>query len=1577
MSNGHAAAKAGGEGGVSNWEGGTKPMAKGRRGRKVLVWGGAGLLVVVGLAVAMAPTIGSAIAPGMIEGSVNPGIKGRVKVAKASIGWFSGLSAGPVEVYDPQGERVVAASVSAPVTLWQAVSGRYWSAKRLDLGTIEVQGDASIKQYLDGTTSLDRALSPRDGAAAKPSKPASSGGGSGSMPAVRATLKVTELNVSVRDEKDQFKSELGLKGFKGEAKVDADLGAAGGGVVKANADFSGRAVSPGAGGSEGQGMNLKLDADVKQTSAGKWTPDGIAQAKVKLALSNAPMRVVDALAGMGGAIVEAVGESADVNVDVDGNAQAMSGRVKMTSAGLNADATVAIKDGVLNATAEGPATVGLKSTAFVEQLPQARQGVAKAAEQIRLSSAPSVQVVLEKLSVPLPKGGGADLKTLDLRGATVGLKVKVSEMAGQVKLLGAAGGGAGAEGAWKPFTVSPVELAIDIADLSKPVNIQTGTRATLDGQPAGEISLAVSAEGLLNKDGRLRAMLGGSEGMADKASATARVTGMSTALLQPVVAGAAKDLPVELATDVGPSLDLVLTAKADVGGAASGGAAAEGLAALPPTDIDAQVNSQNIQANVKGRLDKGVLTSTGEGVRLTVAQGAPLAQRIVAASQKDAPAEGATKIGLTGAGKVELIGRELSLPLAGGGGVEAILSGGKGELSLVLSDVNAAVDMGARGAAPVRIDRHAVNLTLTPGAGPKVALDGKLSHENQPFTITGEYVLHGLSKGLPKSKGAGVLAEVNPTGAIEVKGLPRSVLSIVPATAGYASNAGVAADATEMTRAIANLVRETVGASTDLTVRLLPAAPDIGGGQLAEVVVANPTKSAGVNAWARVSATEAELRLLNTFVRLTPEGTNGVLSAMNTPKPGESTAAGGAMRLGAPTVVRVVVDKPVKVPLVSAAGGAVTPDWSKADVLAATIAAESDVVVENVAVGGAGGRPTVLALRGVQAEVAAPLAGVPEAGRGTQRASVKMSAQALNRTAGEALIAKLDAQASAMMNGSSPEAVVKVTDVGGAAVGDLLAMREKFVGAVGETAQASLTVKPGAAGAGTVGEVIEVVMEVTSPRISGARVSLAKDDQRLWLTAPSTVTWTPNVAMMNELISGGVESKPAEGQRPRGGGGGGGAGSAAGSGFTIEQMQPITVNIERLGVAMGATDAAGQATAGPLKPGVFEVGLSAHAPSMNALVASSQAGQPATKLAIEGLNVSVSSAKAAAGAAGPSPLELSLNIDRVGGVGAKSGKRSTAKVQLANLADSRGVVNSDAAVINADVDIESFPTPIVDKLANQGGVLTELLGPTVTLVAQGRNVSKGGGAAAASGNLSVQATSQRATAEIKGDVKGGRFVQSGPVKVTIREIRNELVKALAGSVPIIETLEKTPPDEPATIETTALMVPLDNDLRKLNGRVAVDMGIARFTTNSVLGDLIKGLGGRQSGSIGKKVEPFVVNIKDGVATYERFRLPVGEFFLETRGTVDLVSRQMDIVTYAPIGALTDKAIGKLGAPITGRLNELLQVPFTTKGSMDDPQRVYPDVGLFLKEAGQNIIKDPGKIIGDVIGDVFKPKEPKK
>src|SRR6185369_16243039 len=95
----------------------------------------------------------------------------------------------------------------------------------------------------------------------------------------------------------------------------------------------------------------------------------------------------------------------------------------------------------------------------------------------------------------------------------------------------------------------------------------------------------------------------------------------STALLQPVVT--ASGLAVDLKTDVGPTLSATASVKADVKGVdVSAGA-------TPPVDVLANVVSSNMKVDAVGRYEKGVVKTTGDGVKISVAQGASLAQRLM------------------------------------------------------------------------------------------------------------------------------------------------------------------------------------------------------------------------------------------------------------------------------------------------------------------------------------------------------------------------------------------------------------------------------------------------------------------------------------------------------------------------------------------------------------------------------------------------------------------------------------------------------------------------------------------------------------------------------------------------------------------------------------------------------------------------------------------------------------------------------------------------------------------------------------------------------------------------------------
>ena len=106
-------------------------------------------------------------------------------------------------------------------------------------------------------------------------------------------------------------------------------------------------------------------------------------------------------------------------------------------------------------------------------------------------------------------------------------------------------------------------------------------------------------------------------------------------------------------------------------------------------------------------------------------------------------------------------------------------------------------------------------------------------------------------------------------------------------------------------------------------------------------------------------------------------------------------------------------------------------------------------------------------------------------------------------------------------------------------------------------------------------------------------------------------------------------------------------------------------------------------------------------------------------------------------------------------------------------------------------------------------------------------------------------------------------------------------------------------------------------------------------------------------------------------------MPLGEYNVETEGTVDLVHRTMDVVTWLPLGSLTEQALTATKSISPAwygaiALDAATMVPFRTKGSLDKPTTAL-DTSLFAKTVAKQL--SPGDLLKKGAGDLLKNKIP--
>lgn len=1494
-----------------------KPVTGRRRRRwpKVVL----AILVLVliggGVLIAAAPSIASAVAPGYIEAAAAKEITGSIKVKKVSLGWGGPMTVGPIELLDDKGKQVGIVEAKVAPGLWTIVSERWWSKKNLDVGVVEVSGSLEVVKEADGSSNLDRATAPRG--PAKPKTPSQGGG----LPfdSLKGTLKLASLDVMYTDRGapagTPMATGVGVSKFGGDVKVDYNPKGSG---LTAKADLSGGLRGGGAGAQDK--LTLTADINLKQDSKGQ-----LEMIDAKVDVLGAPIGLVDGLAGFGGELVKSIGARGDVRIVAKGSPDDATATLKAEAEGATADLAFAYKNGVLSTSK--PGVVHLRSTGFVAGMPSLRAKLAELGKSVRLGAGPGVDVTIASLSIPLPKsaigleaaaaGKPASFDQIDLRSGVVDLTIGVGAQRGQID-TGKLSGGQEA-GGFRPFSVDPIEVRLMAPQLGGPKRLTAGTRATIDGKPAGQLAVDLSVSGLLDENGHL------AMGRLTKAEGEAKLLGVTTALIQPLLDAAGAK--VDLAKDVGPTLDVTVR-PTTTGAGADGG--------LPPTDVNLTIASANINASGVVRYDNGKVTTIGDGFVVDMLSAGPLAARYV-----NAPAGGpAGAAVLAGRMPLKITVRDLFVDLEkkplGIGTIQAKAEVRASEATVALdlaSPDDAKPAMGP--SAPVVLQNLVLSASLKPGEAPAIGIDGAMSYENAPFTIKGDFTAAGLASPADAAQGqVEKLLGMKLAGRLQAQRVPRSLAKLVPA-----ADAALNPTGTDTGAEVKRLISSLLGSTMDVVVTLDQAD----GAQRAKVDLNGVGATASTTA--RLAPKDVTVDALTLTAQLTPERAAAVLASV-TPKPAEGAGPFVPMTLGGPVTLSVSAE-PLKVPLKA---GTLSPDLGAAGDAVVRITADQPLLVSGIPAKGkqeAAGLGNLIAtarvpLSKMLGETKDPLALV------VARVTADLlrpqgGGSAWQGAGGRLVAAKAEIDASYPINDGAAEQVykLKLVDVDAVALSPLTGDPLLLPGTLGDRVQVTADVRM--SGSAQAGQRITAQADVEAPRLRGASIR-GNTQGDVFRVDAAKMTWTPSVAWFNKTVF-----TPKEG-------------AASGPTDQLAEEATFTLDVKSLAVSMPKSDDAGNAIQGPMKPGVFAADLSLTSP--RAIIRRADG----KLVRAEEIRVGLTSG------AKPGSVAIDAGIARLAGDDpSEAAKPSVIRGTIDNLADARGVLTPDKALVNLTGDLDTFPTPLLDSLAGMNGKVVDLLGNFLDLKVTTRDLSK------ESGTLELTAGAPRASAQIKGAVRPDQtFVQTGKVEIDILEmVKYEMQKKLPGGMPLVGAVEKVKGvDEPAMIRAEGLVVPLDNDMRKLNGVISVDPGTATFAFNDVFSALLRDLKQKDRGQVGQRIDPFVVKIVNGIASYDKFRLKFGEFTIETTGTADLVNKRLDVVTYVPAGAVTEEILGlfkgSLGANAKGFTAET-RIPFSTKGSLDNP-KTSPDLGLFVKENAGNLIEDIGK---KALDDLFnKPKKNK-
>ncbi|MGH7133399.1 MAG: hypothetical protein ACREJO_15825, partial [Phycisphaerales bacterium] len=814
---------------------------------------------------------------------------------------------------------------------------------------------------------------------------------------------------------------------------------------------------------------------------------------------------------------------------------------------------------------------------------------------------------------------------------------------------------------------------------------------------------------------------------------------------------------------------------------------------------------------------------------------------------------------------------------------------------------------------PVQLAQVNARAAAAPGQPLKITLDTTAQQGTQQAKVNGDVAVSGLFGGAKS-------AELPSIGAIRIKGTVAA--DDIPGP--MVESLGRAFGALNEASQVGAVVRELLGASTDINLVLTPESD----GRQSVVL---DIKGAGVQASTALAIAPSQLQFaaLDAKVNATASLATSLLNAAGLPEQART------LRLTAPANVTLKLGAPFALPLSKDAAGKYT---LAPDLAAAEQPVKLKATVDQIDIAGLqADQPSArFGIRDLTADVdlvLADLADAPVKGARTGGLTAKLEAKATRDGQPAGTIA---GGVSAAVAAGNMSASLVLSDLPTPLV-DTLAGRP---GLVSGLAGDRLTVSFSGGQAGK-GQPMTATLGVTSPTLKVSGVQIESNEASIRLAKPVSIEATAQPAWIEQFVLG-----TKTGETP-----------------SMRIGQPVPVQIAVRSLTLSRSRTVNNATVGgPFKPGVFNVDADVTIPSLALVRQQSGAGGRSVTATtnMQGLTGKVSTPSAGV-------LSADVQVAKVYEDSAATGDPVTMKASLKNFADGEGAANFDAATKDLSLNANKFPTAIIGAFVGPQLNLVKTLGPEIRANIAVTNFSP------TTGSVNARLQSNKATFNLVGNVQDGALVvqSNQPLELKLSEFSYGVDSKLLQVLPLFAEASKLSDGKFSTITSNNLRLPIDGDMRKLNGDIRVDIGKIEYVFDRSFGQFLDATvfsGGKAADQ--RPIEPFNIAIRNGVATYDKFEIPVRNVGIKSKGSVNLVNDTIDVVTYIPTIAAAPGLMGNINNQLSKGFGKIFpniiaegtMIPVRTRGPMDKPTREV-DVALMAEEFGNQL--NPVNILGNL------------